>query len=86
MVITGYLDPPRDFNLKYILILYFILHDQWRIQDFPLGGVANFRHRHFSVKKYAKTKELDPDGGGRVPAAPPGSANDDIPQRRSSID
>ena len=36
---------------------------------FPVGGRraiggANLRHRHFSVKKYAKTKELDPIGGG----------------------
>ena len=27
-----------------------------------VGGAANFRCRHFSVKTYAKTKELDPVG------------------------
>ena len=42
------------------------------------GGVlthwrgANLRHVHFSAKTYAKTKEIDPvGGGGHVPAAPP---------------
>ena len=50
---------------------------QWRIQDFPLrGGGTDLRHGCFSAKTYAKTKELDPvGGGGRAPAAPPGSAN-----------
>ena len=50
---------------------------------FPVGGApthwggANLRHVHFSVKTYAKTKEIDPvgGGGGRAPAAPPGSAS-----------
>ena len=36
----------------------------------PLGGV-DLRHGHFSVKTYAKTKELD-----LVRGRPPGSAND----------
>ena len=39
----------------------------------PLGG-ANLRRGHFSVKMYAKTKELDPVGGGacwRRPLDPP---------------
>ena len=47
---------------------------QWQIQDFPLGGAltcwggANLRRVHFS----AKTKEMDPvGGGGGTPAAPP---------------
>ena len=38
---------------------------------FPIGGVptligggANLRHRHFSVKTYVKTKEFGPVGGG----------------------
>ena len=42
-----------------------------RIQDFPLGGAptlvgggANLRHRHFSVKTYVKMKEFGPVGGG----------------------
>ena len=42
---------------------------QWQIQDFPLGGSANLRHVHFSVKTYVKMKEMDPVGG--VPAVPP---------------
>ena len=45
---------------------------QWRIQDFPLGG-ANLRRVHFLAKTYAKTKEIDPVGGGRALVAPPGS-------------
>ena len=36
--------------------------NQWRIQDFPLGG-ADLRHVHLSAKTYAKMKELDPVGG-----------------------
>ena len=38
---------------------------------FPIGGVptligggANLRHRHFSVKTYVKMKEFGPVGGG----------------------
>ena len=34
-------------------------------------GGANLRCRRFLVKTYAKTKELDPVGVGRAPAAPP---------------
>ena len=30
----------------------------------PLGGGANLRCIHFSAKTYAKTKEIDPVGGG----------------------
>ena len=57
---------------------------QWRIQDFPLGGVptrwggANLQRVHFSVKTYVKMKEMDPVGGGRGGACqwcPPGTAN-----------
>ena len=40
-------------------------------QGFPIGGAptligggANLRHRHFSVKTYVKTKEFGPFGGG----------------------
>ena len=29
-----------------------------------VGGGANFRHRHFSVKTYVKMKEFAPVGGG----------------------
>ena len=36
----------------------------------PLGG-ANLQSVHFSAKTYAKTKEMDPVGGGHVPAVPP---------------
>ena len=49
---------------------------QWRIQDLPLGGGAdplggaNLRHIHFSAKMYAKTKEMDPVGGGGAVDAP----------------
>ena len=53
-------------------------HTQWPIQDFPLGGApthwggADLRRIHFSVKTYAKTKEMNPvgGGGGHVPVAP----------------
>ena len=43
---------------------------------FPVGGGggADLRHVHFLAKTYAKMKEMDPVGG-RVPEAPPGSAN-----------
>ena len=45
---------------------------QWQIQDFPLGGGADLRHGCFLAKTYAKTKELDPVGGGaRAGSAPP---------------
>ena len=42
----------------------------------PLGG-TDLRHVHFSVKMYAKTKEIDPvgGGGGTCQWHPPGSAN-----------
>ena len=37
---------------------------------FPIGGGgANFRRIHFLAKMYAKTKEIDPVGGG-APAPP----------------
>ena len=36
----------------------------------PLGG-ADLQCIHFSAKMYVKTKEMDPVGGGRVPAVPP---------------
>ena len=32
-----------------------------------IGGGANLRHRHFSVKTYVKTKEFGPVGGGGAP-------------------
>ena len=44
---------------------------------FPIGGRApirggvDLRHRCFSVKMYAKTKELGPIGGGVRPARSP---------------
>ena len=34
-------------------------------------GGANLRRVHFLAKTYAKTKEIDPVGGGAAPAAPP---------------
>ena len=39
--------------------------------EFPVGG-ADLQCRRFSVKTYAKTKELDPVGGGgaRAGSAP----------------
>ena len=33
---------------------------------FPVGGDANLQRVHFSAKTYAKTKEMDPVGGGRI--------------------
>ena len=39
----------------------------------PIVGL-DLRHRHFSVKMYAKTKELGPVGG-RAPGTPPRSTN-----------
>ena len=47
-----------------------------RIYRWGGGGGADLRRVHFLAKMYVKTKEMDPAGGGRVPAAPPGSAND----------
>ena len=58
--------------------------NQWRIQDFPLGGRqpieggTDLRCVHFSAKTYAKMKEMDPVGGGGGGACwqrPPGSAS-----------
>ena len=37
---------------------------------FPVGGGANLRRVHFSVKTYVKTKEIDPVGGGVRRGAP----------------
>ena len=37
----------------------------------PLGGGVDLRRGHFSVKMYAKTKELVPIGGGMCLASPP---------------
>ena len=37
----------------------------------PLGGGMDLRRGHFSVKMYAKTKELGPIGGGVRLARPP---------------
>ena len=45
---------------------------------FPVGGGgggANLRRIHFSAKMYAKTKEIDPVGGGRPPLDPPMTGN-----------
>ena len=56
---------------------------QWRMQDFPFGGadplgegggVADLPCGRFSVKMYAKMKELGPVWGG-MRRAPPRSAN-----------
>ena len=50
-------------------------------QGFPIGGHApirggvDLRCGHFSVKMYAKTKELGPIGGVRRARLPPRSAN-----------
>ena len=37
----------------------------------PFWGGFGLQCGHFSVKMYAKTKELGPVGGGRAPARPP---------------
>ena len=42
----------------------------------PLGGSANLRCGCFLAKTYAKTKELDPVGGGACWWHPPGSATE----------
>ena len=53
------------------------IQNQWRIQDFPLGGrrpvggATNLRHVPFSAKTYAKMKELNPVGRGGASGAPP---------------
>ena len=88
--------PPRSANEKGSCTMLFacrslvdicqlkLAHNQWRIQDFPLGGAptrwggANLRRIHFLAKTYVKTKEIDPVGG-RAPRRPPGSANDNQP-------
>ena len=41
--------------------------NQWRIQDFPLGGAD--LHGHFTARMYAKMTESGPVGG--APAPPP---------------
>ena len=41
----------------------------------PIRGGVDLRHGHFSVKMYAKMKELGPIGGGVQPAHPTRSAN-----------
>ena len=46
---------------------------RWEGRQSAGGGGADLRRGHFSVKMYAKMKELG-SFGGRVPAAPPGSA------------
>ena len=38
---------------------------------FPVGGGANLQRVHFSAKTYAKTKEIDPVGGGARRRRPP---------------
>ena len=51
-----------------------------------VGGGANLQGGHFLAKTHAKMKELDYVGGGvgrHVLAAPPGSANDYVPQKSS---
>ena len=50
--------------------------DQWRIQDFPMGGAeplggTNLRCGQFLEKMYAKTKELGPVGRGACAGGPP---------------
>ena len=59
-------------------------HDQGRIQDFHRGGVDPFwgggfglQHGHFSVKMYAKMKELGPVGEASTGTPPPRSAYED---------
>ena len=51
---------------------------QWRIQDFPDGGAPTSKvgaPTHYLVKFFPKTawkwKNLDPEGGARVPGASP---------------
>ena len=60
--------------------------DQWRIQDFPDGGAPTskvgaptYYLAKFLPKTAWKWKNLDREGGARVPGAPPRSANGDYP-------
>ena len=53
---------------------------------FPGWGGANLRRVHFSVKMYAKTKEMDPVGGRAPAAPPPGSANDQQPRYKYNVE
>ena len=39
-------------------------------------GATDLQCVHFLAKTYAKTKEIDPVGGGHMLAAPPGSASE----------
>ena len=45
-----------------------ISHRGWRA---PIGGGVELQRRHFSVKMYAKMKELGPIGESVRPACPP---------------
>ena len=65
--------PKSSQDQKIEKILLGPLIKQWQIQDFLLGG-ADLQRVHFSVKTYAKTKEMDPVGGvcaGGAPLDPP---------------
>ena len=61
--------------LKFLKLLVQIGNKQWQIQDFLLGGTeplggADLWRGHFLVKTCAKTKELDPIGGGGAGSDP----------------
>ena len=58
------------------------MYMQWRIQDFPWGGVdlvggaVDPRGSYISKILHVKTKESGPAGGARAGRGPPWSAND----------
>ena len=56
-------------------------NNQWRIQDFPEGGVnppGGAWTRQIFPKTAWNRKNLDAQGGACVPHAPPRSANDNV--------
>ena len=63
-------------NFSFVLDVFAGADPGFPVEGAPSRwGGANLQHGHFLAKMYAKTKELDPIGGG-APAAPPRSAND----------
>ena len=72
-----------QIGAHHYLDVYTDISQQWRIQDFLLGGALSHWGAltsdmgAYQQKTYAKTNRLDPVVG-RALAAPPGSANDQV--------